>query len=335
MCSNIPSPETLQSPLLLKPATGHAAPAAPQVTVVTVCFNPIAGGRKESLAKNLDSVQLQEGVTLEHLIIDGASTDGTIDFLKAYDNTKHDIGIFSLADSGIYEAMNRGIALARGEYIIFLNSDDYYHRPDGLACSLKALEQSHCSFTFAPVRPEGAKRFHTHYHHPQRRLHKVFLTSVIPHPSMLYRKSVLIAVGGFDTQYKLAADYDLTLRLIADGHKARFVASCFATFVMGGFSTLSQNSGLEERENIRIVKNIHSKVFGVELTEQEAKYLVRKGTYPRRYLSVYNASQRLIAQAFEGLPAGVAYKLSHSFNSIKYFFKCLASSSSPDNAGRE
>ena len=333
MSSNIPFPDSYRGDLIKKVVPNiESTRMTPDVTVVTVCFNPL---KEELFAKNLDSVQLQEGVTLEYLIIDGASTDGTIDFLKAYDNTKHDIGIFSLADSGIYEAMNRGIALARGEYIIFLNSDDYYHRPDGLASSLKALEQSHCSFTFAPVRPEGAKRFHTHYHHPQRRLHKVFLTCVIPHPSMLYRKSVLIAVGGFDTQYKLAADYDLTLRLIAAGHKARFVAFCFATFVMGGFSTLSQNSGLEERENIRIVKSIHSKVFGVELTEQEARYLVRKGRYPRRYLSVYNASQRLIAQAFEGLPAGVVYKLSHSFNSIKYFFKCLASSSSPDNAGRE
>ncbi len=335
MCSNIPSPETLLSPLLLKPAIGHDATVAPQVTVVTVCFNPIADGRKEALAKNLDSVQQQRGVKLEHLIIDGASTDGTLDFLKAYNNTKHDVGIFSMADSGIYEAMNRGIALARGEYIIFLNSDDFYHRPDGLASSLKALEQSHCSFTFAPVRPEGAKRFHTHYHHPQRRLHKLFLTSVIPHPSMLYRKSALTAEGGFDTQYKLAADYDLTLRLIVDGHKARFVASCFATFVMGGFSTLSQNSALEERENISIVKNIHSKVFGVELTEMEAKHLVRKGTYPRKFLSVYLASQRLIAQAFEGLPTGLAYKLTRCFNYIKYLFRCLACSSSPDNAGRE
>lgn len=327
MSSNIPLPDACQGLLIEKLLPSGTQ--MPEVTVVTVCFNPLKEGRRALLEKNLDSVQQQSGVKLEHLIVDGASTDGTIDFLRTYRNTKHDIRIFSQPDSGIYQAMNRGIALARGKYIIFLNSDDYYHHPDGLYASVKALETSACSFTFAPVRPEGAKRFHTHYHHPQRRLHKLFLTCIIPHPSMLYRKSVLEEAGGYDQHYKLAADYDLTLRLIASGHKARFVGTCFATFLMGGLSTQNQNAELAEKENALIVKSIHSKLFGVTFTEQESRRLLR-GTYPRQFLSVYKASQKIIAGAFEGLPQNIMYRALRCFNYIKYYLKCLFSS--PDNA---
>lgn len=327
MSSNIPSPDACQGEFIEKLLSNSMQ--IPEVTVVTVCFNPLKEGRRALFARSLDSVQQQSGVSLEHLIVDGASTDGTIEFLRAYRNTKHDIRILSMADSGIYQAMNRGIALARGKYIIFLNSDDYYHRADGLSVSVKALEKSACSFTFAPVRPEGAKRFHTHYHHPQRRLHKFFLTCIIPHPSMLYRKSALVEVGGYNQNYRLAADYDLTLRLIAAGYKARFVSTCFATFAMGGFSTQSQNAELAERENALIVKSIHNKVFGVKFTEQETRRVLR-GTYPRQFLPVYKASQKIIAGAFEGLPRNIVYKALRCFNYIKYYLKCLFSS--PDNA---
>ena len=325
MFSNVPSPETYQDELALKPASETSERTAPVVTVVTVCFNPLKAGRQKLFAQNLDSVQGQTGVALEHLIVDGASTDGTLDFLSAYDNKRHDIRILSKADSGIYEAMNRGVALARGKYVIFLNSDDYYHRPDGLALSVKALEESGCAFTFAPVLPKGPHTRFTHYHHPQRRLHKLFVTSVVPHPSMLYRRNVLMETGGYNEAYRLAADYDLTLRLIAAGHKGRFLNYCFATFVVGGVSTQDENKELDVKEKVSIVINAHREAFGAELSEQDSEFLVTNGYYPRKYLSLYVASQRLVSHAFCGLPKGIAYRIVCLFNYIKYYLKCLLS----------
>ena len=325
MSSNIPSLEELQGDLLQKKASEKAIETIPIVTVVTVCFNPLKAGRQELFAQNLDSVQKQTGVVLEHLIIDGASTDGTLDFLKAYDNKYHDIRILSKADSGIYEAMNRGIALARGKYVIFLNSDDFYHCSDGLSLSVKALEASDCSFVFAPVLPKGPHTRFTHYHHPQRRLHKIFVSSVIPHPSMLYRRTALVEVGGFDQTYRIAADYDMTLRLITAGHKGYFVNHCFVTFVMGGLSTQDENKESDIREKIRLVRNAHYKAFGTELSEEESEFLVTKGWYPRKYLSLYVASQKLVSHAFCGLPKGLNYQFVRRFNYIKYYLKCLFS----------
>ena len=121
MYSNIPSPELLQDEVILKAASDKKTKSSPVVTVVTVCFNPLKDGRRELLTKNMDSVQQQTGVAVEQIIVDGASTDGTLEFLKSYENHSHDIRILSKADSGIYEAMNRGIALARGKYVVFLN----------------------------------------------------------------------------------------------------------------------------------------------------------------------------------------------------------------------
>ena len=325
MCSDIPSPEVFRKEVILKEASDKATQADPVVTVVTVCFNPLREGREALFLKNLESVQQQKGVALEHLIVDGGSDDGTLEFLQQYNNVCHNIRILSKSDSGIYEAMNRGIALARGKYVIFLNSDDYYHSSDGLAFSVKALEESDCSFTFAPVLPKGPHTRFTHYHHPQRRLHKLFVTSVIPHPSMMYRRTVLMEIGGYDQAYRLAADYDMTLRLVAAGRKGYFLNRCFATFVVGGFSTQDKNKDLEIQEKIQIVRNAHREAFGTELSEQESAFLVTKGWYPRKYLSLYVASQQLVSHAFCGLPKGLAYQIVRQFNYAKYYLKCFLS----------
>ena len=324
MCSNIPSPETLQSPLLLKPATGHAAPAAPQVTVVTVCFNPIEGGRKESLAKNLDSVQLQEGVTLEHLIIDGASTDGTIDFLKAYDNTKHDIGIFSLADSGIYEAMNRGIALARGKYIIYLNSDDYFHNSRGMAASVRRIEELDCDFSFAPVRFTPPNVRHHAQLAPQKRLHRFLISWSFSHQTMLTSSSLLKRLDGFDTAYRSAADYDLLLRMIVAGAKGCFVPLTFSTFSLGGFS--AENKELAISECINSLQNFYLNFYSIEMSRQEVEYIIKHRVYPCKYINIYKQSQKLIRERFIGIPNGPIAFLSRWFNYIKYYLKCRNSS---------
>ena len=324
MFSNIPLPDSWINSLIQKPAAGHTSCTEPIVSVVTVCLNPIRDGRKDLFIKNLDSVQQQRGVSVEHVIIDGASDDGTLDFLRQYKNEFHNIRILSMPDSGIYEAMNRGISLSQGRYVIFLNSDDYYHRPDGLAISVKEMEETECSFSFAPIKPIGPHTRHSPHRHPHRHLHKFFVFCTIPHPSMMIRRTALIEIGGFNQTYRLAADYDMMLRLIAAGHRACFVKCCFVTFIAEGFS--AKNRELNYLEKVNIVRDFHRNVFGVEFSKQESEFLVRKCIYPRKYLSVYVDSQKMIFRSFTSLPHGILYKVSCQFNYIKYYLKCLLSS---------
>ncbi|MBO7137964.1 MAG: glycosyltransferase [Bacteroidaceae bacterium] len=320
MFSNISSIEALKNDTILKSASGNAACAEPMVSVVTVCFNPLKDGREELLVKNLESVQQQVGVTVEHLIIDGDSSDGTLDFLKTFDNKRHNIRILSKADTGIYDAMNRGIALSSGKYVTFLNSDDFYHRPHGLALSVKALEESGCSFSFAPILPAGSRFLHQLHRHPQLHLHRIFISPTIPHQSMLYRRSTLVELDGYDPSYRMGGDHELTLRLIAAGHKACFVEGAFVTFAEGGFST--QNNTLKIHEKKRRVRRFHKKVFGVEFSNEDIDTLVRRYRYPRKYLSIYVASQRMIDQTFVGIPQSLWVRLLHRFNFWKYYLKC-------------
>ena len=323
MYSNLLAPETSLDSIIRKPALRPSIEpvAAPLVSVVTACFNPLKEGRQALFTKNLDSVQQQTGVSIEHIIIDGASTDGTLQFLSEYQNPHYDIRLLSQPDSGIYDAMNRGIALSRGKYVIFLNTDDYYHRPDGLALSVKALDESGCTFSFAPILPSGTPFRHRLHRHPERHLHRVFLFCTIPHPSMLFLRKALLQVDGYDCTYRLAADYDMMLRLIAAGSKVCYVEKPFVTFASDGFS--GKNRQLNLQEKMRIVRHFHREVFDIRLTDKETETLVKHYRYPRRYLSVYVASQQMISQIFVGVPQHLGQRVVQRFNYWKYYLKCL------------
>ena len=121
----------------------------------------------------------------------------------------------------------------------------------------------------------------------------------------------------------MGGDHELTLRLIASGHKGCFVGNAFVTFASGGFST--QNASLKLQEKMRRVGKFHRDRFGANMTEAEVKTLVTRYRYPRRLLSLYVASQRLLAKAFVGLPQGAWSHVLRHFNFWKYYFKCLLS----------
>ena len=291
------------------------------VSVVTVCFNPLKAGCREVFLKNLDSVQAQEGVSMEHLIIDGASTDGTLEWLNAYQGTRHTIRILSQPDSGIYEAMNRGIALARGKYVIFLNSDDYFHDPRGMAASLARLEEFGCDFSFAPVRFSDKSIHHNPQLAPQRRLYRFLISWCFSHQTMLTSRSLLCRIDGFDTSYKSAADYDLLLRMVAAGAKGCFVPLTFATFSTGGFS--EENFDEAVGECIISLQGFFRDFFHVGMSRREAEHVFTHRVFPRKYIGLYKSTQKLIRERFLGIPEGPVAWLSRWFNYIKYYLKCL------------
>ena len=97
----------------------------PLVSIITVTRNLIDAGRKDFFRQCVESVRMQDYPNIEHLIIDGASTDGTVDLLK-----EMNVNYISEPDAGIYTAINKGISLSEGKYVAFLNSDDFYTRSD-------------------------------------------------------------------------------------------------------------------------------------------------------------------------------------------------------------
>lgn len=97
----------------------------PLVTVITVTYNLIKGKREKFIIQCLESVHNQRYSNIEHIVIDGASDDGTLPLLKKYESLGW-IKLFSEPDTGIYDAMNKGILKANGKYVSILNSDDFF-----------------------------------------------------------------------------------------------------------------------------------------------------------------------------------------------------------------
>lgn len=206
----------------------------PKVTVVTATFNLVKAGRAETIVQAIQSVHDQKyDGEIEHLILDGASTDGTLEILAEFQE-KGWVTIYSEKDRGLYDAMNKGIDKATGKYIVFLNSDDYWSRDCAVQRSVEALEAEHADFSFGKYRIEengkvGRIRDHA--------LGVFFIRMPFCHQTMFTRTDVLREFNGFDTaRYRSAADYDLILRLILAGKKPVFVDEDFVVFRVGGVS---------------------------------------------------------------------------------------------------
>lgn len=112
----------------------------PLITIVTITYNLIKAGREQTFRQCVESVHNQTYKNIEHIIIDGASNDGSLDLIKEYED-KGWIKCYSEPDKGIFDAMNKGIRLAKGVYVNFLNTDDYFHDINGVENSVKKVNR--------------------------------------------------------------------------------------------------------------------------------------------------------------------------------------------------
>jgi glycosyltransferase involved in cell wall biosynthesis len=205
-----------------KRAAGRADPH-PQVSIVTVVRNG-AG----TLPHALESVLGQQCPGLEYLVIDGGSTDGTVEFLRASED-RIDFWI-SEPDAGISDAFNKGIALARGEFIGLLNSDDWYE-PDAVAAAVEQLRVSGADIACGGLQYwEGDRRTYLLMSDP--RLLERGMT--IGHPTVFARRECYRTHGLFRRDFRLAMDYEWLLRASRAGARFVVVDRCLANMQGGG-----------------------------------------------------------------------------------------------------
>ena len=204
------------------------------VTIVTVTHNLIEAGRKESFIKCIESVHGQTYKNIEHIVIDGASTDGTLDLIKECYDKGHITSYITEEDAGIYDAFNKGILASNGKYIAFLNSDDYYHDMSGVEETMKYLKETNADFSYATCKIINEAGEETNLYNAN--VHCAFTKTPFMHITMFTKKEVLLKENLFDTTYKIAADYDLILKLLLKRRKCVKVPKIFATFRSGGIS---------------------------------------------------------------------------------------------------
>jgi len=214
---------------------------SPLISVVTVVRNGAS-----VIAGCIDSVLAQEITGLEYIIIDGASTDGTQEIIRRYGDA---ISIcISEPDKGLYDAMNKGLRIARGRYIHFLNADDRYVANDTLSQLLPQLDENTVCYGAMIYQEEDGR---------QRRLGSPFswerelMESHIPQPTLFVPARLYREVGEFDLQYRIAADYDMVLRL-ARRHPVRFVDQPVTLMMAGGISYTQMGRTFKEAARVSV-----------------------------------------------------------------------------------
>lgn len=200
------------------------------VSIITVCFNS-----EKTIRKTLDSVLAQTYPNIEYLIIDGKSTDGTLDIVNEYAQRFTQKGyrfrVVSEEDKGIYDAMNKGIGLATGKLVGIINSDDWYE-PIAVETAVQAYEEEGYDLFYADInliRADGSVIV------KHSRLDKYPSSRHWNHPTTFITKKTYEEQGGYLCQ-TVYDDYDLILRLRRAGKKAVIRNVVLANFRTGGVS---------------------------------------------------------------------------------------------------
>lgn len=231
----------------------------PLISVVTVCFNSEA-----HIADALRSVDTQTWPNLEHIVIDGASTDGTLHILEAH--RREGRHVLSGPDGGIYDAMNKGLALASGDVVGFLNADDMLASPGAVATIAAAAASEDVGAVCGDLvyirqdRPDAVLRYWRCGPFSTSRLRFGWMP---PHPTFYVRRSLLAQVGGFDTRMRIAADYDFMLRCLSKPDLCvAYVPQVLVKMRMGGASNRSLQAMLRKsREDLEALRR--NRVGGV------------------------------------------------------------------------
>ena len=210
-----------------------------KVSIITVVFNG-----QNTIKDTVKSVLTQDYPDIEHIIIDGASTDGTMQVIQSYsDRIAH---IVSEPDQGIYDAMNKGIKLATGDLVGILNADDFYASSDVISTVVKQFEISQVDSVFGDlvfVKPDALDQVIRYYSsakfHP-----KQFAAGWMPaHPTFFVKRWAYEQYGLFKTDYKIASDYELLIRFLAKYQLSyRYIPKVMVKMRAGGVSTKNLRS---------------------------------------------------------------------------------------------
>lgn len=220
----------------------------PMISIVVAVFNG-----KATLQQCIDSVALQTYRNRELIIIDGGSTDGTVELLKA--NRGKIANWISLPDRGIYNALNKGVSRAQGDWICFLGADDYLWDDQVLEKMAGQLEQLPADIRIAYgqvmiVHADGESLYPVG--EPWTEIKGKFKQVMcIPHQGVMHRRSLFEQHGQFDESFRIAGDYELLLRELKTGDAAFIPEVIVAAQRIGGISTQSANFFRTHREYLR------------------------------------------------------------------------------------
>lgn len=236
----------------------------PKVVVVTPTYNSV-----ETIGRCVASVACQDYPELEHLVIDGASRDGTLDVVRSAK-----IACFSEPDAGIYDAFNKGVLRAQGDILTILGSDDVYAHPSAISRLVQVLEERQLDVVHARIRQVDAAGCLVRTIGRDVPTKALLLRKMwIAHPSMLVRRSVYERFGGFSTAFHIAADYEFCLR-IWDKVRIGFVDEVVVDMRVGGASNSNPSASYRESMSASVLHGANPLIATARLYYELLKHAV-------------------------------------------------------------
>jgi len=219
----------------------------PLISVITVTRNA-----SKTLEKTILSVLHQNYKSVEYIIIDGASADGSINILQKFQSS---LTYVSEPDKGIYDAMNKGIGMAKGKWIYFLGSDDILYSPNILA-QIKDFLTDEQDFVYGNVIFEKSNRKYDGEFNKEK-----ILTKNICHQAIFYKKTLFETFGLFNLNFKYVADYDFNLKIWANEEiKIKYINLIIAIFNESGFSSTAIDYAFyNQKEDLLLKYGFYSK----------------------------------------------------------------------------
>ena len=256
-----------------------------KLSVVTVAYNSAS-----TIGDTMQSVVAQNWDDYEHIIVDGASRDLTLATVAKYQSPR--MFVVSEPDSGPYDAMNKGLVRATGDAVGFLNSDDFFCRPDALRMITEAFAGgADCvSGQTITVHRNDIYRVDRLYTTHRYRPWMLRFGHMPSHPSFYIRKTIFDDLGGFDPEYRIAGDFDLMVRLLIRMRaRMTIIPQTLVAFREGGVS--SRNFRAKMTMNREIARSLRAQRVGSHPALLWSRYpfkflqkLGRVNDYPR-YLS--------------------------------------------------
>lgn len=214
----------------------------PLVSIITVCLNS-----EETLEQCITSVVNQDYNNIEYLVIDGGSSDSSVEIIKKH---SHQISYFvSEPDNGLYHAMNKGIAVAKGEYILFLNSDDWYE-PDCVSKLLEAKKSSGADFVSALARYVDNRGETVNILRSMPYDHSIRLRMPLRHETMLVPTYIYKRLGKYNEDYKIISDLEYAIRLYDAGYTNYEISEPLLNFRNTGISNSDKELLLKEKRSL-------------------------------------------------------------------------------------
>ena len=224
-----------------------------KISIITSVYN-----NKETIAKAIESVLSQTYENIEYIVVDGASTDGTAEIIEEY--AEKITTFVSEQDKGIYDGLNKGVALATGDVVGFLHSDDlfedeYVVEKIAQAFIKSGVESIYGDLTY--VTKEDTSKVVRYWKSGTYSYTKLKRGWMPPHPTFYVKRDVYEKYGAFDTSFKIAADYDSILRFLGrEKISTYYIPEVLVKMRLGGASNKSiKNLIQKSREDLKAMKN--------------------------------------------------------------------------------